>query len=313
MIVDSDEIGLLTTSLRELLASAPADLDRALAELGWAEVVVADPATATTLLLTEHGRALATTAVLDSVVLPVLGVGDAVCYPAVESGSAPSSSADVVTGIVLRRPAAESRVVVPVATADGVRLALVAAADLELAPLDGIDPSLGWLTARGAAPAGLQPGAVWADGVVVAHRALAAEIIGVAEQALRLAIEHTSSRRQFGAPIAAFQAVRHRLADGAVALSAARALLHVAFDNDGASTAVAASAAKAQAGRAHDVISACALQVCGAIGATMEHPLHRYVARGYALDALLDSWPRLVVQLGELVQRTGDAPRLVEV
>ena len=65
--------------------------------------------------------------------------------------------------------------------------------------------------------------------MAAAHRALAAEIIGVAERALELAVEHTSTRRQFNAPIAAFQAVRHRLADAYVAIAAARALLAASF------------------------------------------------------------------------------------
>lgn len=311
--MDSAEITLLTHSLRGLLASAPDDLDHALAELGWAEVVAADPDAAAMLLLTEHGRALAATPVLDSIVLPVLGVGRAVCYPLPDHGSTPSSTPDDIHGIVLRRPAVGTDIVVAVAGSGGVGLTVVAAGDLHFVPIDGIDPSLGWFIARGTpAAADVRSGERWADAVVAAHRALAAEIIGVAEQALQLAIEHTSSRRQFGAPIAAFQAVRHRLADGEVALSGARALLVAAFD-DGPDHALAARAAKAQAARAHDLISASALQVCGAIGATMEHPLHRYVARGFALDALLDSGPRLVREIGAQVLHTGDTPRLVEV
>jgi hypothetical protein len=195
--------------------------------------------------------------------------------------------------------------------------------DLDTSPLRSIDPDLGWLSvagvtaaawADGVTAAGLADGvtaAGWADGVTAAaRRALAAELIGVTEEALRLAIEHTSNRFQFGAPIAAFQAVRHRLADGEVALGAARALLAVAFDEGGA---VAAAAAKVQAARAHDLVSANAIQVCGAIGATMEHPLHRYVNRGFALDALLGDRQALAAELGAGVLRTGETPRLVEV
>jgi len=145
-------------------------------------------------------------------------------------------------------------------------------------------------------------------------RALAAEIIGVAERALDLAVEHTSSRRQFNAPIAAFQAVRHRLADAYVAIAAARALLDASFaDGSGA----AAIAAKARAGRAHQLVSACAVQVCGAMGATFEHPLHRYVNRGAVLDGLLGSSAELTLALGALVRASvrsgGDIPLLVEV
>ena len=156
--------------------------------------------------------------------------------------------------------------------------------------------------------------------MAAAHRALAAEIIGVAERALGLAVEHTSTRRQFNAPIAAFQAVRHRLADSYVAIAAARALLAASFGDGSQSptvAAVAAAAAKARAGRAHQTVSASAVQVCGAMGATLEHPLHRYVNAGAVLDGLLGSSAELTVELGAMIRATvisgGDIPLLVDV
>ncbi|MGB7165643.1 MAG: acyl-CoA dehydrogenase, partial [Mycobacterium sp.] len=41
------------------------------------------------------------------------------------------------------------------------------------------------------------------------------------------------------------------------------------------------------------------LQVCGAIGLTAEHDLHRYVTRGFQLDALCGSHDQLEALLGE--------------
>jgi alkylation response protein AidB-like acyl-CoA dehydrogenase len=144
----------------------------------------------------------------------------------------------------------------------------------------------------------------------VAHRALAAELIGTAGEVLRLAVEHTSTRSQFGAPIAAFQAVRHRLADAHVAIAAAQALLDAAFVAGDDATA---RAAKAQAGRAHEQASAHALQVCGAIGSSLEHPLHTFVSRGVVLDALLGGWAQQVDALGHGVLTTGTTPLLIDV
>ena len=130
-----------------------------------------------------------------------------------------------MTGILLRRPGPDERLVIPVAEADGVSLAVAPASAFTVTPLPSLDPAAGWYAVAGPAPAARYDGAAWAAAVAAAHRALAAEIIGTAERALELAVEHTSSRRQFNAPIAAFQAVRHRLADGYVAIAAARALL----------------------------------------------------------------------------------------
>jgi len=50
-------------------------------------------------------------------------------------------------------------------------------------------------------------------------------MLGLARQALDDAVAHALRRRQFGQPIAAFQAVQHMLADMATELAAARALM----------------------------------------------------------------------------------------
>jgi alkylation response protein AidB-like acyl-CoA dehydrogenase len=64
-------------------------------------------------------------------------------------------------------------------------------------------------------------------------------------------------------------------------------------------------------------VSASAVQVCGAMGATLEHPLHRYVNRGAVLDGLLGSSAELTVELGAMIRASvasgGEIPLLVEV
>ena len=327
--MDTEEIDLLTGSLREVLAGAAADVPGRLRELGWDDVAAADPAAATTLLFTEKGRALSIAPLLDDAVLPLLSVqlpggpagrGGLVCYPYPGSGPRPSSTPLGTTGILLRRPEPDERLLIPVADADGVTLAVAAAGEFTVTPLPSLDPDAGWCTVAGPTPAARYDGSAWTDAVATAHRALAAEIIGVAERALGLAVEHTSTRRQFNAPIAAFQAVRHRLADGYVAIAAARALLAASFGDGSqppAVAAIAAAAAKARAGRAHQTVSASAVQVCGAMGATLEHPLHRYVNAGAVLDGLLGSSAELTAELGAMIRATvtsgGEIPLLVDV
>ena len=327
--MDTEQIDLLTGSLRSVFAGAGADVRRQLRELGWGDVAAADPAAATTLLFTEKGRALSAAALLDDAMLPLLSAGlpgsladgpGLLCYPYPGSGTRPSSTPLGTTGILLRRPRADERLLIPVADADGVTLAVAAASEFTVTPLPSLDPETGWYAVAGPTPASRYDGSAWESAVAAAQRALAAEIIGVAERALGLAVEHTSTRRQFNAPIAAFQAVRHRLADAYVSIAAARALLAASF-GDGpqspAVAAVAAAAAKARAGRAHQTVSASAVQVCGAMGATLEHPLHRYVNRGAVLDGLLGSSAELTVELGAMIRATvtsgGEIPLLVEV
>jgi hypothetical protein len=327
--VDTEEIDLLIGSLRSVFAGTDADVATRLRDLGWEEVAAADPAAATTLLFTEKGRALSAAALLDDAVLPLLRAGlpvtlhvgaDLVCYPYPGVGgpaAGPSSTPLGVTGILLRRPGPDEGLVIPVADADGVSLAVAPASAFTVTSLSSLDHEAGWYAVSGPTPPARYDGGAWAAAVAAAHRALAAEIIGTAERALELAVEHTSTRRQFNAPIAAFQAVRHRLADAHVAIAAARALLAASFGDVSGSGAVAAVAAKARAGRAHQTVSAAAVQVCGAMGATLEHPLHRYVNRGAVLDGLLGSSAELTAELGAMVRATvtagGEIPLLVEV
>src|SRR3984885_16367646 len=110
--MNTEEIDLLTGSLREVFGGAAADVPGRLRELGWDDVAAADPAAATTLLFTEKGRALSSAALLDDAVLPLLRAGlpvslrggaDLMCYPYPGAGPAAGSSSTPlgVTGILL--------------------------------------------------------------------------------------------------------------------------------------------------------------------------------------------------------------------
>ena len=111
--MDERDRELLAGSLRELLATPGVDVADALDDLGWDEVLADDPAGATTLLFTEHGRALACSNVLDGVVLAALGVGGpdvrrAVLYPPIGVSVVGSE------GILITDPTRVDEVVVPV-------------------------------------------------------------------------------------------------------------------------------------------------------------------------------------------------------
>jgi alkylation response protein AidB-like acyl-CoA dehydrogenase len=136
----------------------------------------------------------------------------------------------------------------------------------------------------------------WNRAIAAAHRALATELIALADEALRIAVEHVSVRIQFGSPIGSFQSPRHLLADASAGLEGARALLRETWRYGGELSALTA---KAAAGRAHRAISDAALQVCGAIGLTIEHDLHRYVTRGFQIDSLCGSYQQLETLLAD--------------
>ncbi len=95
-------------------------------------------------------------------------------------------------------------------------------------------------------------------------------------------IEYATFRRQFKKPIGAFQAVRHKLVDVALALEFARTLVYRAGADP---TRVHASMAKAAASDAAMLCAHTALQVHGAIGYSFEHDLHLWMKRVWALAA----------------------------
>lgn len=111
--------------------------------------------------------------------------------------------------------------------------------------------------------------------------ALAAETSGLMQAALASCVEHVSVRKQFGRPIGTFQALRHRLAECAMLCGGLRLLaLKAASTGDEADAALAALHAQDSATRlAYEVH-----QMLGAMGMTLEHPLHLWT---YRLKALL--------------------------
>ncbi len=105
--------------------------------------------------------------------------------------------------------------------------------------------------------------------------------VGMAEAALRIAVEHAMSREAFGTPISEFQGVSHQLADVKVAIEAATHLVYsaaTAYDTGDLTqltgrSAMAKLAATETAQRAVDV----AIQVLGARGLEAGSPLaHLY-------------------------------------
>jgi hypothetical protein len=111
--------------------------------------------------------------------------------------------------------------------------------------------------------------------------ALAAEIAGLLGAAIDATVLYVSDRKQFGRPIGSFQAVRHRLAEASVRATATRWLaLQAADSGDAGDAALAAQyAQEAAAGVVYDLH-----QFLGAMGVTLEHPLHLWT---YRLKALL--------------------------
>ena len=118
----------------------------------------------------------------------------------------------------------------------------------------------------------------------------AAQCLGVAERMLELAAAYAKERVQFGRPIGTNQAIKHHLANVAVKLEFARAVVYAAITRVkalDARTLAAVSHAKLAASEAAELAARTAIQVHGAMGYSWEVDLHFYMKHAWALGG---SW-----------------------
>lgn len=114
--------------------------------------------------------------------------------------------------------------------------------------------------------------------------ALAADSVGAAEAALEMSVEYLKTRRQFDRPLALFQALKHRVADMRIAVSAAEALLWSRADSKASLAGL--GALKALACKAFLNVAEETVQLHGGIGLTAEHPCHLFLKRAFLNAAL---------------------------
>jgi alkylation response protein AidB-like acyl-CoA dehydrogenase len=102
-----------------------------------------------------------------------------------------------------------------------------------------------------------------------------AEAVAAMDSALNLTADHVRTRTQFGRPLGSFQAVQHRLAEVSAMLHGARLLLYRAAVDGIAHVETAAIVT-------HDAVQRTIYetnQFHGAIGLTLEYPLHLWAYR----------------------------------
>jgi len=98
--------------------------------------------------------------------------------------------------------------------------------------------------------------------------------VGAMDRTLKLTTEYMNQRKQFGVPIASFQALRHRVADMKMQLELARSMSYYATLKLGAPEAErrqALSRAKVQLGQALRFVGQQSVQLHGGIGVTDEY------------------------------------------
>jgi hypothetical protein len=315
------EMGLLALQVPEAQGGmAPATMETLLTLGAMGKALVVEPYLSSAVLGTALVRELGTPAQRDAL-LPAMATGERIAVPAHgEAGarhdlSRVSTSARrggpgfILTGrkaVVLHAPAADLLLVtartagapdseaglsvfavpagspgvklIPYPTIDGQR-----AADVEL---DGVAlPGDALLGQEGQAFEGVS--AAFDLGVA----ALCAEAVGVLQATLDATTEYTRARKQFGVPIARFQALQHRMADMLMHVEQARSMSYLAAmraaSTDARERRRTVSAAKVTVGQACRFVGQQAVQLHGGMGVTDELAVSHCFKRLMAIELSL--------------------------
>lgn len=246
--------------------------------------------------------------------LPRLAAGEAVATFAYAAGPGPvftggaTHAAGRLSGS--KWPVADAGIAhVAVVLADGGQLALV---DLDqsgitrtrLKSFDQLRPHYRLDFADAVAEA--MPGSARLDQLLDQAAVLAAfEAVGASEACLRMARDYAIDRQIFGRSLASYQAIKHKLADIAVATELARSNAYYggwAAESSPDDLRAAAAAARLSAIKCFEMAARENLQVHGGIGYTFEANCHFYYrrermlavhlgGRGFWADRLLRAQP----------------------
>jgi hypothetical protein len=122
--------------------------------------------------------------------------------------------------------------------------------------------------------------------------AVCAEACGVLRKLHEGTLEYTRQRKQFGAPIASFQVLQHRMVDMFIQVEQAVSMTymaHIKLGEPAKERAKAVSAAKVQIGRACRFVGQNAIQLHGGMGMTDEMAIGHYFKRATLIEGVFGS------------------------
>jgi len=212
--------------------------------------------------------------------------------PGIASGEARATAGLLRGGVAALVPDADSAATIVLFDADGSGGVVLDAADCEIEPLATIDQTRRYARVTPRDGAGEPLGGDTGPALDRIATVVSAEIVGVAQKTLEMAVEYARDRQQFGRPIGAYQGVSHRCADMLRETESARSTAYWAAwaaDAEPETLPIAAAMAKALASDAGWNVTASALQVHGGIGFTWEHDLHFLLKRAKVDGALFGS------------------------
>lgn len=130
--------------------------------------------------------------------------------------------------------------------------------------------------------------------------ALCATATGVADRAVRMTAEYTTTRKQFNKPLATFQAVAQRAADAYIQVEGMRwTMWQAAWRlSEGQDARDDVAVAKYWAGEGGHFATYAAQHLHGGIGLNVDYPLHRYFLWSKQIELSLGSSVQHLARLG---------------
>ena len=289
--------------VRELAEGGRYDDDawKEICELGWPGIFIGEEhggqglgIVELVILMEELGYALAPLPFLSRVAaglaLELAGSDEqrARWLPGIASGELRATAGLATNGEARLVPDADGAELIVLLNRDGGKL--VEAGNAEVEAIETIDATrrFAHVRADGGEPLAGDAGAAL-DRIAAA---LSAELTGVAQRAMEMAVDYARERKQFGRPIGAYQAVAHRCAQMLLETEGSRSASYYAAwtaDAEPESLPAAAAMAKAYSSDAAWRVTASSLQVHGGIGFTWEHDLHFFLKRAKAGGLLYGS------------------------
>jgi alkylation response protein AidB-like acyl-CoA dehydrogenase len=176
---------------------------------------------------------------------------------------------------------------------NGNEVHLVPKDQVKLIAQKSVDPSrrlfkIDWVPGRDTVVcSGTQGAELWHTSLNRGALGVSAQLVGLAERMVQIAVQYSTDRQQFGKQIGSFQALKHLLANCAVRYEFARGPLYRAAYTTSVNPGradFAVSHAKAAAGEAALLAARNSMQVHGAMGYTWECDLHIFMKRAWTLD-----------------------------
>jgi alkylation response protein AidB-like acyl-CoA dehydrogenase len=137
------------------------------------------------------------------------------------------------------------------------------------------------------------------------NAALASEAVGIMDALMDATVAYTKERVQFGKPLAAFQALQHRMAEMAVKCQEARGsalLATLSVDAPRPMRIRGVSGARAKIGKVSRSVAQEAIQLHGAMGFSEEMPIGAWFRRLYAIENTFGTTADHLKRYGEIIR-----------